>query len=146
MLARSVGLAFACAATAALVTGCGPAVVIRDGTVDPTDVNLATLGRLYARAQQQLGRPPKNVDELKPYAKDSGDLGQILVSANDGQPFVIAWGASVVGAANQETVIAYERTGANGFRHVLTPTGTQMLTAEEFAKATFPPGHKPAGP
>lgn len=143
MTLRQVGrsILLACALSA----GCGPTVVVKEGKVDPTDVNLATLGRLYAAAEQQFGRPPKNQVELKAFAKDVADFDKLLVSDNDGQPFVVVWGASTVGSANQETVIAYERTGANGFRHVLTPTGTQMLSADEFAKARFPPGHKPAG-
>jgi hypothetical protein len=126
--------------------GCGSATIVKEGKVAATDVNLSTIGRLYSHAQQQLGRPPKNADELKPFAKDAGDLDKLLVSPNDGKLYVIVWGAKILGAANQEMVVAYERTGANGFRHVLTPSGTQMMSHEEFARAVFPPGHRPTEP
>jgi hypothetical protein len=130
---------------AILPAGCGQQVVVKTGEVNPSDVNLGTLGRIYTRAQQQLGRPPRSVDELKPYAKEDGDLEKLLVSPNDSQPYVIVWGANILTSPEPYMIVVYERTGANGFRHVLTPTGTLMLSDANFAKATFPPGHKPGG-
>ncbi|HEY1376205.1 MAG TPA: hypothetical protein VGF55_05395 [Gemmataceae bacterium] len=132
------------AVCAALTIGCGQQVG-KSGEVNPSDVSLNTISRIYTRAQQQLGRPPRGADELRPYAKDEGDLDKLLVSPNDNQPYVVVWGANMLTPADYYMVVVYERTGANGFRHVLTPTGTLMLSDADFAKATFPLGHKPAG-
>jgi hypothetical protein len=132
-------------ALATLLCGCGPSTVVKTGDVNPSDTNLATIGRLYAQAEQKLGRPPRTADELKPFLPAGGELAPLLVSPNDNQPYVIVWGAKLISTPDQSVILAYERTGANGYRRVLTPAGTQMLTAEAFAKSTFPPGHVPGG-
>jgi hypothetical protein len=130
---------------ASLAVGCGPSVIVKEGTVDPSDTNLNTLGRIYVQAEHQLGHPPRKADELKPFAKDAGDLSQLLISPNDNEPYVVVWGTSVASSSDPSVVFAYERAGVNGVRHVLTPTGTTMLTDADFAKASFPRGHMPPG-
>src|SRR4051812_44611249 len=93
---------------AALAAGCGPSVVSKGGTVDTSDVNLAAIGRIYTRAQQQLGRPPRAAADLKPYAKGEVDLDQILTSPNDHQPYVIVWGANMLSTPDPYVVLVYE--------------------------------------
>jgi hypothetical protein len=129
-----------------LCAGCGAAAVVKTGDVNPSDANLATIGRLYVQAELKLGRPPRVSDELKPFLPADGNLDQLLISPNDNQPYVIVWGAKMASTPDQSMIIAYERTGAKGYRRVLTPSGTLMLSAEAFATSTFPPGHTPAGP
>src|SRR4051794_35680372 len=81
---------------AAAAAACGPTVVVKTGEVDASDVNLIALARIYARAQQQLGRPPRSADELRPYAKGDVDLEKLLVSPNDNQPYVVVWGTNLL--------------------------------------------------
>ncbi len=135
-----------CAAVCAAATGgCGPTVVVKTGEVDASDIHLSALARIYGRTQQQLGRPPRTADELRPYAKGETDFDKLLVSPNDHQPYVVVWGTNLLTSPDSYLVVAYERTGSNGFRHVLTPTGTLLLSDADFARATFPTGHKPGG-
>ena len=141
---RGMSLAFLSGA-AFLCGGCGVAVISKSADVNAADTNLAMIGRLYVLAEQKLARPPKNADELKPFLDAGTDLNQLLISPNDNQPYVIVWGAKVVNASDQSMIVAYERTGANGYRRVFTPAGTGMLAAEAFAKSSFPPGHTPGG-
>jgi hypothetical protein len=136
-------LPLVCGAGCALaVAGCG-ASVVRTGEVDLVDVNLATIGRVYAQAEQTLGRPPLAADELKPFLPAGMVLDTLLVSPTDNQRYTIVWGTKVLSTPDPKMIIAYERNGANGMRHVLTPAGTRMLSAEAFAASQFPPGHKP---
>jgi hypothetical protein len=104
---------------------------------------LAAIGRYYAQAEQKLGRPPSSADELKPFLPPGGELSKLMVSPNDNLPYVVVWGTKITHSPDQYLVVAYEKNGANGYRHVFTPQGTLMLTAEDFAKAAFPPGHTP---
>jgi hypothetical protein len=138
-----VPLALAIAGVAGLA-GCGPRVVVKE-TSDHGGDNLFALSRAYTAAQQKLGRPPRGVEDLKAVAKDSGDLDRLLVSPNDGQPYVIAWGVDLNNAPNPTMVVAHEKVGAGGVRYVMTPTGVMKLTDQEFARAQFPPGHTPGG-
>jgi hypothetical protein len=114
---------------------------------NPTEDRLYRLGMVYVRSCHALGRGPGDFGEIKD--KIEGDIPEdCLVSPNDGQPFVIHWGVDVTGLrfTRQNTfyVLAYERTGANGARHVLRyPVGLVLMTDEELRKAAFPPGHKP---
>jgi hypothetical protein len=136
------GLILACAL---LVSGCGTPTDAKLNEVLPSDTNLATIGRLYSQAQQQLGRPPGNAADLKPFIATQGELDALLVSPNDHEPYVIVWGTNLLSTPNPSIVVAYEQTGAKGLRHVLTPTGTRIMDEAELAKAEFPAGHKPAG-
>jgi hypothetical protein len=106
---------------------------------------LATIGRIYVRAERALGHPPANADDLKSHLQAGEDLKALLVSPNDSQPYVIVWGTKMVSPPDPSVVMAYERAGANGYRRVLTPTGTRMVADADFARCVFPPGHKPGG-
>ena len=93
----------------------------------------------------KLGRPPANADELKPFLPAGSDINQLLTSPNDGQPYVVVWGTKLSSTPDQYLIVAYERVGSNGYRVVLCPAGTRTLAEADFAKSTFPPGHKPGG-
>jgi hypothetical protein len=128
---------------ALIAIGCSSRPTIPADTVAPSDIALTKLGQLYRQAEEKLGRPPKNADDLKPFAAEFGDLDSLLTSPNDHQKFVVAWGTPLVSAPDQELVVIYEKTGTKGYRHVLTPSGTRVLSDDLFASAHFPPGYAP---
>jgi hypothetical protein len=67
---------------------------------------------------------------------------EALVSPRDNQPIVIIMGANDNDGAS--SILAYEKTGAEGTRWVVTMGGeAKKLPNEEFSKATFAKGHKP---
>jgi hypothetical protein len=144
MSTRHLSRLVSVASIACLTVGCQSGSTDKTGEVNPSDNNLATIGRMYSAAEQKLGRPPNSADELKPFVPEGTAIGTLLVSPNDNQPYVIVWGTRLNSTPDQSMVLAYERTGANGYRRVLTPAGTMMLANADFNKASFPPGHKPA--
>ena len=125
------------------VVGCGPSRPTVERT--PTRVNLERLGAAYSRASQALHRPPVNQEELLPFLKQQGNPEEILRSTNDGQDFVIVWGVDSVtfkGKGNEVPVIAYEKSGKDGIRHVLrAPHEIFLLSEAELRAATFPAGY-----
>lgn len=123
--------------------GCNPDVIVKDGAVKSSDLQLQMLGQIYARTQQQLRRPPRSFEELKPFVLDGVDFNAIKVSPNDGEPFVVAWGADFLHATHPQMVVMYESIGVGGMRHVLTPSGVVLMNDVTFAQAVFPPGHQP---
>jgi hypothetical protein len=124
----------------------------RQGTEEPppaSDIgNLRGIANVYALAQRNLGRPPKDVEELKAIlAPAMEDPASVFRSQRDGEEFVIVWGLDLMGRdVNSTTPIAYERKGVDGKRMVLNTRGeVSELTNEEFARLKFPPGHKQPG-
>jgi hypothetical protein len=107
---------------------------------------LRGITRVYAIATRDLGRPPKNMDELKAvYAQADPDPSKYVRSARDGEEFVVAWGVNLRNAP-EDMVLAHERTGVDGKRMVVMLNGmVREVTAEEFATLKFPKGHKPGG-
>src|SRR5947208_2862404 len=99
------------------LAGCGPRVIVRE-TSDHGGDHLVTLNRIYMAAQRNLGRPPRNVDDLRSAAKELGDLDHLLISPNDGQPYAIVWGVDLGNAPNPTMVVAHEKVGAGGVRYV----------------------------
>jgi hypothetical protein len=100
--------------------------------------NLTSIRKAYLAATQRLGRPPKNLDELKPSLAAEGNADQLLVSPNDGLPYVIVFGADP-----RKHVMAYEQKGANGVRMAVDQTLLpKRLTNEQFDALSFPPGYK----
>jgi hypothetical protein len=77
---------------------------------------------------------------LKPVTDDPS---QYLRSKRDGGDFVVVWGLNL-DSAPPDTVVAYERTGADGKRMVVTSTAeVREVTPEEFANLKFPADHQP---
>jgi hypothetical protein len=120
----------ACAALAGCARAPLPAVKQED------TANLSTIGLAYNRATDKLGRPPKDLEELKPFLKELGDPEAILRSPHDGQPYVILFGRNIRKAdVMPPPIIVYEQQGANGTRYVLTTMGVRPMSDEEFQKA-----------
>ena len=118
-----------------------------EAPLNPTEENLQKIGKAHVQSCYRLGRPPKDIEELKPSFEGefSNDL---LRSPNDGEDFVIIWNIDFNKLPPNEndpfTVGAYEKRGTGGKRYVLRfPTSVVRLTDEEFSKAVFPPGHAP---
>jgi hypothetical protein len=120
------------------LSGCSPKPVIVGSSKEFQ--NLIFIAQAYIDAADgKLGRPPNNVDELKPFLEGMGDPNEILVSPNDGLPYVIVWGVKP-----GRSPIAYEQQGKDGQRIVV---GSNLMpwrvTEEGFSRLRFPPGQKP---
>jgi hypothetical protein len=103
----------------------------------------------YQDANTELGRPPKNADELKRFLKQFGDPDALLISPNDGEPYVVIWGANPVGGPTDYEgmfpILAYERKGADGMRAVTDIRGRPMtIPAGDLEKVKFIGRHKPS--
>jgi len=130
------------------VAGCGPSGGV-DGPVDASRQNLQKIGVAYAQATTRLKRPPKNLSDLLPSLKEQGEPAEILRSPDDGEEYVILWGVDFrwppPGQRDPSVVLAYEKRGKAGKRHVLRlPTRVVLMTDDELKKTEFPPGHQPA--
>jgi hypothetical protein len=145
MVRLTIGGCFAFLVGVFGLPGCGPTRAVPQRTT--TEERLYQIGTAYVQACYRLGRPPKDVEEIKPNlpGEFSDDL---LRSSNDGEPLVIIWGTdpnaetSVMG--DPYTVCAYEKRGVNGQRYVLRfPLEVVLLNEEAFRKSVFPRGHKP---
>jgi hypothetical protein len=129
-------------------SGCGPQVNVVPLT--PAEDALKYIAMAYLDAHSELNRPPKNAEDLRPFLKRFGDPEQLLVSPNDGQPFVIVWGADPNRGGpteymNMFPILAYEKQGAGGKRAVTDIRGRPMtVPAEDLSKLTFVRGHKPS--
>jgi hypothetical protein len=100
--------------------------------------NLTSIRKAYMAATTRLGRPPKNLDELKPSLAAEGNVEELLISPNDGLPYVIIYGADP-----RKHVMAYEQKGADGVRMVVDQTLLpKRLSADQFDALSFPPGYK----
>ena len=75
----------------------------------------------------------------------------MLISPNDGEPYVIVWGVDTARGGPTDYqgmwgIIAYERKGAGGKRAVVDVRGRPLTIPEpDFTKLTFVGGHKPSG-
>jgi hypothetical protein len=141
--AAAVGFLF----LATLAAGCGSrSVVVADD--DPSRDNLIAIVDAYSRAAEQLQRPPRGLDEIKPHFRKSESLSSVLRSPNDGESYVIAWGADVLTPPPDEgtpVLLAYEKNGCDGRRRAATIWGTTLiLTDAQFTQVRFPKGHQPS--
>jgi hypothetical protein len=133
---------FLAACLIASVLGCAADT---DKPPPPKDSNnLRGIIRCYVTATGNLGRPPKNMDELKAVlAGLVDDPSPYFRSTRDGEEYVVVWGLQL-GALPADTIIAYERTGVDGKRMVINRDGVaKEVSKEEFAGLKFPKGHKP---
>lgn len=128
--------------------GCGQPTVVEKTGGDTGGANLLALNNFYVKAAAQLKHPPRNLAELKSGSKSQGDLEAVLKSPVDGEPYVIIWGVDHAAPKGVQgglsVVLAHERKGAGGMRWVLTTTGVNKLTEEQFRAANFPVGYQPA--
>ncbi len=128
--------------------GCGSDVKVVP--FSQSEKNLTYIALAYKDAQTKLDRPPKNAEELKPFLRDFGNPDDLLVSGNDGEPYVIVWGADAGRGGPTDykqmfPILAYERKGKRGMRAVTDIRGRPMMVSEQdFLKLTFVQGHKPS--
>jgi hypothetical protein len=105
------------------------------------------IGRVYLRAGQKLGRPPANLKELLPTFPEPAKAPELLKSPNDGEDFVIVWGVDLRTpgkTGNEIPIVAYEKKGNGGKRHVLRGYGDVILMTDgQLRGAAFPPGYTP---
>lgn len=120
--------------TGVLLAGCSSSEPpgLKQEEINP----LGKIGNAYDRATVKLGYPPRNLDQLKPFLKEEGDVDSLLRSPNDGQPYVILWGQNIRKVETMPPpIIAYEKQGVNGRRVVLTAMGVVPMDEEEFQTA-----------
>jgi hypothetical protein len=133
------------------VAACRSSTKPVEAKVDEARVHLQTIAAAYEFAVQRNGRPPQNLDELRPFLQDRQQPGKtldVLRSPNDGENYVIIWGVDYRELATQVpnpyVVLAYEKSGKAGKRYVLVrPNFVTVMTDAEFRTAPFPPGHQP---
>ena len=113
--------------------GCGSAATAR---VDPTRDRLSKIAHVYFQAEQELKRPPKNVDDLKPIAVKNGFGDEIWTSENDGKPFEIVWGIDLSKPGSTMPFLAHEKEGRSGKKWAVDMMGaTSQVTDDELKKA-----------
>jgi hypothetical protein len=133
---RNRGLSFVFLALAAVASsGCSRG---SGGGSSKDTENLTSIRKAYMAATNRLGRPPKNLEELKPSLNAEGNADELLVSPNDGLLYIIVFGADP-----RKHVIAYEQKGVDGVRMVVGPTQFPLrYEKDQFDLLTFPPGYK----
>ncbi len=125
------------AAVSFLATGCSSKPALQAVGMSETE-NLSKIERAFDSAREKLGRPPANLEQLKPFLKEFGDADQILRSPRDGEPYVIIYGIDIRRPFEMPPPIwAHEKNGVDGKRYVLTVMGPVSMTDEEFSKAKF---------
>jgi hypothetical protein len=131
----------------AVLGGCnsGPYVVPLTGS----EQRLVFIVMAYKDASEKLGRAPKNDEELKPHLREHGNPEELLVSPNDGQPYVVVWGGNSAGGGPTDyrgmwSILAYERKGKGGKRAVIDTRGRPLTVPEgDISKLKFVGGHRP---
>ncbi len=131
---------------AASLSGCGSSTHVVPLT--PAEKALTNVALAYMDAHAELGHGPKNADDLKPFLKRFGNPAELLVSPNDGEPFVVIWGVNPTGGPTEYKgmfpILAYERKGSGGKRAVTDVRGRPMtIPAEDFNKLKFVGRHRP---
>jgi hypothetical protein len=126
-----------------LTLGCMPQGEVTSVT-QPTVVNLRAVRDSYFEAIKSLKHPARSKEELTPFLQKFGDPAEKLRSPDDGEEYVIVYGIEPMAPDSINHVWAYERHGKNGSRWCIRGRNVQRMTSDSFAKATFPPGHKPS--
>jgi hypothetical protein len=131
------------------LAGCGssdPKVV----PLTASEQKLTHVALAYREAHSRLHHGPKDADELKPFLKEFGDPEELLVSPNDGEPYVVVWGVDPTRGGptpyqGMWPILAYERKGTGGKRAITDIRGVpKTVPAEDFPKLTFVGRHKPS--
>ena len=124
------------------MTGCGRSTSVEGPPPDPTASRLRSITVAYAAATTKLRRPPNNLQELKPFLKEQGNVDELLQSPRDGQPFEIVWGVDLnnppADFGAKKLVVAYEQQGSGGKRFVATQFDAVEMTEQEFAELNIP--------
>jgi hypothetical protein len=124
--------------TAAATLGCGPA---SETPALPNTSHIQLLAGLYNKAARDLGRYPKNEQELKQTigkmdvnleAMELSSIDEVYLSERDGQPLVIVLPPTPTG------VIAHEQTGVDGKRLVAFSLGNVQEVDESQFRELVP--------
>jgi hypothetical protein len=113
--------------------------------------DLCSIAQAYREAFERTNKAPESFDELRRFLASFGNPDDMRVSPNDGQPYVVVWGADPTrgGAGPVKgmwSVIAHEQTGRGGRRAVADVRGlAATVTDEEFARLRFLTPKKKAG-
>jgi hypothetical protein len=110
----------------------------------PDESYLRGIVRTYVIAARDLGRAPKSIDEIKAvYAPADPQPDKYVRSPRDGEEFVVVWGLDL-NRAPGDSVVAYERKGADGKRMVVTADSiVKEVTDDELRQMKFPKDYKP---
>jgi hypothetical protein len=114
---------------------------------EPIKANLRQISKAYWAHLGYHQKPPSPEDLRGDvqglHALEMGrPADEAMVSPRDKQPLVIVYGANL--STPTDAILAYEKEGVDGKRYVVTMRQEiKEVTEEEFAKATFPRGHKP---
>jgi hypothetical protein len=104
--------------------------------VDPTRDRLSKIVQVYFLAEQELKRPPKNAEDLKPAALKKGYGEELWISENDGKPFEIVWGIDLNKPGPTMPILAHEKEGRSGVKWAVDMMGaTSQRTDDEIKKA-----------
>lgn len=114
--------------TGPAIAGCAAKPV----SIDPPKgiQNLSRIATAYIDAEGRLGRPPKDVEELKPLLKDLGNPDEMLSSPNDGLPYTILWNVSVKNS-RRNPILAYEQKGKDGKRLIVDARSMPWPVSDE---------------
>ena len=99
--------------------------------------NLQMIRAAYNQAIETTGRPPANEKEARRFLEAFGNPDEILKSPVDGEPYIVIWGVNLknVPLRMPSPIIAYEKTGKEGRRFVLTMQGCDWQDETEFANS-----------
>lgn len=111
------------------------------------EANLNTIANAYTDTVQRNGRGPANQEQLKKGLEQitaviGGSPDDILVSPNDGEPYVIIYNINL--RSGGTPILAYEKKGNGAKRWIVDLRKVaRHMTEEEFRGQSFPAGHKP---
>jgi|GEM_PF-283481 len=129
-----------------LALGCNRTNNVERDPPTPTERQLESIGDAYVRATIKLDHPPGSLPELMPWLKEQGNPEEILRSPNDGQNFEIVWKVELrrlKARGSDVPIVAYERLGKDGTRHVLRGRSEVLRVSEsELKSAKFPDGYQ----
>jgi hypothetical protein len=141
--ARRVGIY--CALVGCFAAGGCRATPVDSTELSPTGQHLEKVGDAYLRATLRLGRPPANLEELKSGFPPNVKAEEILRSPGDGENFEIIWGVELrqlKARGSDVPIIAYEKNGKDGRRHVLRGRNEVLLmTPGQLKAAKVPSGY-----
>ena len=129
--------------------GSSPAVVRTP--IPKAEQDLCSIAQAYREVFEQTGKAPESFDDLRKCLTElGGNPDEMRTSPNDGQPYVVLWGADPTrgGAGPVKgmwTIIAHEKAGTGGSRAVADIRGqATTVTDDEFAQLRFA-GRKKSG-
>ena len=154
MTARHQAVFSATAALLVSLTGCsgcghgsGPVVT----PLPKAEQDLCSIAQAYREAFERTNKAPESFEELRPFLVSFGNPDDMRVSPNDGQPYVVMWGADPTRGGGGPvkgmwSIVAHEQTGKDGRRAVADMRGlAATVTDEEFARLRFISAKKKSG-